>query len=234
MRSFRIAVMSAWLCCAATALSAEEPAASGSAATAECIPAAALDAYVEKRRERRVSQWQAVPAPKGGIVFLGSSIIEEGPWAELFAPHRVVNRGIGADTTKGVLDRLDEVIALEPDKVFLYIGGNDFSRLDDTPENAIRRLTEILDRLRAALPDTELFVSTLLAREAKHAETIGAFNDGLKSSAFGPRVTTVDAYPLFARDDGSMDPRYSNDRIHLNGEAYLMWAELLRPHLGAE
>src|SRR5271165_261445 len=41
------------------------------------------------------------------IVMLGDSLTEGGPWLELTGCPSIVNRGIGGDTTKGVLGRLD-------------------------------------------------------------------------------------------------------------------------------
>ncbi len=201
---------------------------------AEMIPRAVLDAYVQRRWERRIDQWRTNPPAPGGTLFLGSSIIEEGPWADLFPNRKVINRGIGADTTKGVLLRLDDVIAIKPDQIFLYIGGNDFSRLANDPETAIDRLSQVVRRLRIALPETEIFVSTLLAREIKFAKNIREFNSLLKSKRWDNGVTIVDSYPLFARSDGSMDPKYSNDNIHLNGKAYRQWAKLIAQKLEAK
>lgn len=198
---------------------------------ADCIPAAALATYIQRRWERRVDQWRALPPQSAEIVFLGSSIIEEGPWAELFPDSAVVNRGIGADTTAGVLNRLDEVIALRPDRILLYIGGNDFSVSNDTVGAATARFDEIIGQLNAALPATEVFVATLFAREARFADPIAQYNRHLIARASDGGFTVIEGHALFAREDGSMDSRYSNDDIHLNGDAYRQWAALLRQFL---
>src|SRR5690242_16816098 len=44
------------------------------------------------------------------VVMLGDSITEGVDWHELFRDQRLLNRGIGGDTSAGVLNRLDEVI----------------------------------------------------------------------------------------------------------------------------
>lgn len=198
---------------------------------ADCVPAAALDAYIQLRWDRRVDQWNAVDVPDDAVVFLGSSIIEEGNWSHLFPDSTILNRGISTDTTEGVLNRLDQIIASKPNKVFLYIGGNDFSRLGDTPETTWRRLDEILTRLRNDLPDAGLYVHTLFPREAQHAEKIEAFNALVRSGLDTTDVTLIDVYPWFLGDDGAIDPAFSNDRIHLSGEAYRIWAERIRSNV---
>lgn len=196
-----------------------------------CIPQTALDAYVQLRWERRVDQWDHIDAPKNAIVFLGSSIVEEGEWDALFPETSVVNRGIGADTTQGVLNRLDQVIKLEPRKVFIYIGGNDFSRLNDTPEAALERLGLIVEQLRDTDPNLELYVHTLFPREVRHADKIREFNALVEKLNAEPQVTVIDVFPWFARSDGSIEPSIANDGIHLGGEAYQVWADNIRVFL---
>lgn len=198
---------------------------------ANCVPAAALDAYIQLRWERRVDQWSSIDAPKDAVVFLGSSIVEEGEWDALFPDTVTVNRGIGADTTQGVINRLDQIIALRPSKVFLYIGGNDFSRLGDAPESAIERLDAILATLRDDLPETKLFVHTLFPREKQHAPKIEAFNALLVERGGSDQTVIIDGYPWFLGTEGSIRPTFSNDRIHLSGEAYAIWADNIRSYV---
>ncbi len=194
----------------------------------DCIPASALDTYIQLRWERRVDQWDAIDVPEGAIVFLGSSIIEEGEWAGLFPDVEILNRGIGSDTTEGVLKRLDQIIDSRPSKVFVYIGGNDFSRLGDTPGEAWGRVQEIVQELRASLPDTELYLHTLFPREARHAGNIEAFNDLVRERGKASGALVVDVYPWFLGANGAIDPEYANDGIHLSGEAYQIWADRIR------
>ena len=39
--------------------------------------------------------------------------------------------------------------------------------------------------------------------------------------------------PVFAEDDGELDPQYSDDRVHVNEAGYTAWADAVRPHLSA-
>src|SRR5262245_42569936 len=59
------------------------------------------------------------------VIMLGDSITEKIDWRELFPGVSILNRGIGGDTSAGVLKRLDEVIARHPKIVFLMVGVND-------------------------------------------------------------------------------------------------------------
>lgn len=59
--------------------------------------------------------------------FLGNSITDGGEWAELFNNRHVKNRGISADRSGWLLDRLDPIINGHPKKLFLMIGTNDLA-----------------------------------------------------------------------------------------------------------
>lgn len=192
------------------------------------VPQAALDAYIELRHERRAELWRAFPSDKGAVVFAGSSIVEEGPFQGMFPDYRVVNRGIGADTTVGLLARLDEIVALQPNKLFLYIGGNDRSRLSDTPEAAFARLEEIVRRVRVSSPTTELYVHTLFPREQQHGRWIEEFNALARGLEKTNGVRVIDVHPIALGEGRSIDPALTNDGIHLLPEGYRRWQALLR------
>ena len=77
-------------------------------------------------------------AQPNGIVLVGDSIIEGFPIHELYrGPLLVYNRGISGDTSRDVLNRLEEsVYALRPAKVFLLIGTNDIETSTDARMNS--------------------------------------------------------------------------------------------------
>lgn len=228
MAAFLLSFFGVSACASNSSINSAQSDEKASASPTNCVPQAALDAYIQLRWERRVDQWNSIEAPKNAIVFLGSSIIEEGEWSALFPDFEVVNRGIGADTTQGVIDRLDQITKLQPSKVFIYIGGNDFSRLGDTPEATISRIEIIIAQLKRETPTTEIYIHTLFPRELKHAPNIKAFNQLVMNLNQDPDVRVIDVFPWFARPDGSIDPSVANDGIHLNGEAYRTWADEIR------
>ena len=161
-------------------------------------------------------------------MFAGSSIIEEGPFGEMFPDFRVVNRGIGADTTTGLLKRLDDIIAIRPAKLFLYIGGNDRSRMNDSAEAAYVRVVEIINRVQAGSPETQIYIHTLFPREQQHAQWIDEFNTLIRQLDGGEMVRVVDVHPLALGENGAIDPALTNDGIHLLPEGYRRWQRLLQ------
>ena len=75
----------------------------------------------------KVSQFNELKySDKFSIVMIGDSITDGAEWYELLKNNEVQNRGIGGDTTKGILDRLD-TINKSIKKAFLMIGINDIA-----------------------------------------------------------------------------------------------------------
>src|SRR5688572_4929081 len=77
--------------------------------------------FLPEHYARRVAQFEKEPVVTGKIIFLGNSITEGGPWAELTGDRSVINRGIGGDITFSVLARLADIIRRKPSKIFILI-----------------------------------------------------------------------------------------------------------------
>ena len=165
------------------------------------------------------------------ILTLGDSITEGGAWDELFPDLPVRNRGIGGDTTSGVLDRLDQVSRGRPAKVFLKIGTNDLSL--GVPEAQIAaNVGTIIERIRGASPATEVYVQSVLPRAADYRAPVEGLNQQLREVAQEKGATWIDLYPHFLDEaDGSIRDDLANDELHLLGDGYLLWRERIRSYL---
>ncbi len=160
-------------------------------------------------------------------VFVGDSITAGGRWDEWFPDERARNLGVAGDTTEAVIARLDEVIALDPDTVVLLVGTNDLA-WRRSAEHIVRNIETILVTLRKALPNAQLLVQSVMPREAGHAETIKDVNRHLWQFASTVRAQYLDLWPALATEDGSIDPQYSDDSLHLNERGYEVWVGELR------
>jgi lysophospholipase L1-like esterase len=184
-----------------------------------------VGAFLEGHRARRISAFEAFPIAPDDVVFLGDSITEGGPWEELFPGIRVRNRGIGGDTTDGVLRRLEQVTSGGPAKVFLLIGTNDLSRGASDAE-IVAGIEEIVDGLKQETPDTEIYVQSVLPRGAGYGERIEALNARLAEVAIEIGAAWVDLYPAFLDEQtGAIRAELSNDALHLLGPGYALWRE---------
>ena len=194
--------------------------------------------FRQKNTERRTLFAEHRAAEQDGIVFVGDSITEG--WRTLqqdFAglPLKVVNRGIGGDTTPNLLYRLqDDVLALHPRALVLMIGTNDLGE-HTAPRDIADNLETLHQRVRAAYP--RIPIAWCLVMPRKGDDTYPARIQELNAlirriAAKDKRVTVCDTFTPLALPDGSSRPECFNpDRLHLNPAGYAVWHEVLSPVL---
>lgn len=188
---------------------------------------------------QRATLFESLPASQDDIVMLGNSITDGGEWSELLGDAHVKNRGISGDTTDGVLERLGTITRGRPAKVFLLIGINDFSK-GVPPEEVVGNIEKIVRRIKEESPGTLVYVQSILPLNDEikmfpghkaHISEIPGANAGILSVCEKTGAGYIDLYSVFVGEDGRMDPKYTNDGLHLLGTGYLLWASLLRPLL---
>lgn len=121
----------------------------------------AIDGILFQHHEQKLSMFEAMPVRDSSIIILGNSIIEGANWSELFGNDRIINRGISADVTQGVIDRMDEIIRHQAAKLFIAIGTNDISRSIPI-ETILANYQEILNRMKKESPTTKIYIQSLL------------------------------------------------------------------------
>ena len=172
---------------------------------------------------------------KKSIVLLGDSITEAGEWAELLQHQKILNRGIAGDVTSGLLRRLDAIIDLDPAQIFLMIGINDL--LFVSPAEAAHNYRNIVQKIRDSLPQCQLTLQSVLPINKRvrnipiEAGDILDLNQNIKQIAADFGLAYIDLHPLLSDENGALDPNYTLDGIHINGEAYVVWARALKPYL---
>jgi lysophospholipase L1-like esterase len=184
--------------------------------------------------------WRArlrkLPNTEGEIVFLGDSLVANGPWAELFSP--IKNRGIGGETTANVLDRLDEIVEGRPAKVFILLGTNCLA--SDTPiAQVARNYRKILDRIRRESPQTRVYSIGVLPVNQKvpggpvhDNRAIQDLNRQLRELAKEfENVRFIDATRALTDERGDLRRDLTDDGLHLNIDAYLILGKLLEPYV---
>lgn len=166
------------------------------------------------------------------VAMVGDSLTLYGLWGEFFPDLTLVNRGIGSDVTAGVLNRLDTVVAVKPEKVFLMIGTNDVAKRVDGAET-ISNMAQILDGLEAELPDAEIYVESVLPRTAKYSAEVEALNEGYKALCSGrDGITFIDMYASYLGADGKPNAElFASDGYHMSGKGYSLWVEKIRGYV---
>lgn len=166
----------------------------------------------------------------GGIVMLGDSITHFGRWDLLFPDARTRNFGIGGERSGHLLKRLDPIVRLKPDKIFVLIGTNDLAS-GLTPAEIASNVDSLLGQLRAALPDAALHLQGVMPRARKYADRIRTLNAAYRDLARKHAATFIDLFPVFDDGSGEMDARCTLDRLHLNGVGYVRWRETLATYV---
>lgn len=183
--------------------------------------------FVMKHWNHRKTQFDTLPLHDGDIVFIGDSITEQAEWIEMFPGLPIRNRGISADTTTGVLDRIEQITAIKPAAVFLLIGTNDVTvKVKDS--EILANIEEILKKLRAAAPECQIYVTGILPRKKKRAAHLKALNVAIVAVAGRYGATSVDLWPVLTDANGAIRPEFSNDALHLSGAGYQLWAGALK------
>jgi len=164
------------------------------------------------------------------IVMLGDSNIQFAEWSELMN-RPVANRGIAGDTIDDVRQRLEDVVVLRPKILFLLVGCNDLQR-GATPQEVAQKHSALVRELQARLPTTRLVVQALLPihrPQRTSPAAIAETNALLARAAEAEGVAFLDVGRALEDPTGQLDPRYSLDGLHVSGEGYRVWANMLLP-----
>ncbi|MDQ8185029.1 GDSL-type esterase/lipase family protein [Pelagicoccus sp. SDUM812002] len=194
--------------------------------------------WFQERWTSRRSAWaKTVEADQGAVVFLGDSISEGwgGSLGAAFPGMKVANRGIGGDTSRGVLIRLQEdVLDLDPAGIVLLIGTNDLSE-EMPPEMIAGNLELILEAISAHNPEIPVVLCEVFpSHQSKNrpTEEIQKINELYRDLVKGnEQVLVLDTFELFDDGNGNAIPALFPDLLHLNESGYAKWAAALRPIL---
>jgi lysophospholipase L1-like esterase len=188
-----------------------------------------LGRLLVRQQRMQTSQSGVLPKPAVDVVFLGDSITEYGLWNEWFPLHHVVNRGIVADTSRGVLARIGTAVG-EQDILSLLIGTNDLTA-GVSPDRIAGNIVAIIAAIRAADPDTRILLNSVMPRTRAYRAQIMALNQKLAEIAEADGGSFLDLWPVLADDRGSIRPEFSSDQLHLTGAGYAAWVDVLRGHI---
>lgn len=162
--------------------------------------------------------------PPGSIAIIGDSHIEAGPWEKLIGPD-FSNYGIGGDTTIGVINRLDEIGGK---RAVLLIGVNDILRGELAPEVATN-IAIIVERLQRPV----LLISLIPVKGtlAKHNSTLKQLNALIRMNCNPQNCAFLDIWPAM-EVNGTLNPEFAEDDVHLNIEGYRIVAKLITAAFG--
>lgn len=194
--------------------------------------------YLTLYYRRKHLQFALTPHPSNPVVFFGDSMTDRGDWNKLFPDVPLINLGIGGDTTAGLLNRIDQVIDMQPPKIFLMIGTNDLCFYRDVPET-LKNYDKILSILHRELPDTDIYIESVLpyndtifpAAGLRSNENILTLNEGIKKLAEKYNDPYLDITPDFTAPDGRLPAGLTVDGLHLNQKGYELWRDKITKYV---
>ena len=199
------------------------------------------DDWGKKNYNKLLNQFNSNPLNNGDIIFLGNSITAEGKaWSVRLDNSIIRNRGIGGDTTDGILARSGEIIDSNPTAVFLLIGINDlYNNTIESPSiNYIaNNIINIAKGIKTNSTKTKVFIQTLLPisikKSPKHYKlynhSIKTINKIIIENQQNKSYTVIDLYSLFVDNKGQLKNDLTYDGLHLNEQGYEVWSNFIKP-----
>lgn len=171
---------------------------------------------------------------KADIVFFGDSLVRGSDFRSSFTDKKIVNLGYSGDTLSGMIERVSMVKAVSPQKIFLLGGINGLTNMN--VEQCVKTYAKLLDKLHNELPESEIYVQSLLplSKEKEKSiclnENIVKFNEKIELLANDRGFTFIDLYSLYLLD-GKINPTLTKDGIHLLPDAYNIWAKAIEEYV---
>ena len=163
------------------------------------------------------------------IVMLGDSITAWGDWSELLSRWDVANRGVGGDTTVGIINRLSDIYELNPEICFMMVGINDL-RIGLSVSKVFMNYTEILKELKnkgiTPIIQSTLYLSETSPNWSLINNKVDDLNKMLKEYAFKEGIMFIDVNNELSRG-GALDSIYTPDGVHLSCNGYVKWRDLI-------
>lgn len=179
---------------------------------------------------------------KGQIVFIGDSITDLYHLDDYYADidKAAYNRGIGGDTTSGVIKRMKvSLYDIAPSEIVLMIGINDING-GKSSEYILNNYKFILDDIKTNLPSSKVFTMSILPMDKRLDGTVNVkennekvvdINSKIKDLAVEHSYTYLDLYSLMKDENDYLISSYSDDGLHPNAAGYQVWTNLLKPLL---
>ena len=163
------------------------------------------------------------------VAFIGDSLTDGYDLEHYYPEFLVSNRGIGGETTYGLLSRMKvSVYDLKPKVVVMLIGANNMDTMFDTYE-------KLLIGLKENLPETKVVILSLTAMgdEWGRKNQLAAFNNvKIKKLAAKYDFYFVDLYtPLLDENTNEVYDGYTVDGGHFTALGYEVVTSLIKPTL---
>jgi len=179
---------------------------------------------------------------KGGVdvLFLGDSITKgwagDGKeiWAQHYQPLKALNVGIGGDTTRQTLWRIENqaLDGIQPKVVVLMIGVNNIFTGTGSDEEIAKGIGEVLKQIHAKCPKSKVLLFGILPLGNEGQSIRAKQINGMIAKFQSSSVRFVDLAGKFQGADGKIIANlYRSDQVHLAQPGYVVWDAAMKPVL---
>lgn len=168
------------------------------------------------------------------IVFFGNSITRDGDFQKHFNKQKICNLGFGSDNMDGMIFRIGQIKAVNPEKVFVMAGINGLQvQTDKAFEEKYQRM---VDSIKSSVPEAVVYLQSILPvnhsmkKGVASAAKIRKANEIIAKIAARSNCVYVNLWSLYEKD-GEMPKELTRDGVHLFLEAYDRWADEIKRYI---
>lgn len=180
------------------------------------------------------------------VVFFGDSITDYYDLDKYYPNLKKVNSGISGQRTGDLKkDMYNRVYRYNPSKVILLIGINNFLSDDDSVDNVVGDIKEIVENIHKELPNTEISIQSIYPintdwgviynRGDSYVHNVTKkiidSNDKIKKYCNDNKYTYIDVFEELSDDNCEFKREYTNDGLHPNEKGYDKITETLKKYL---
>lgn len=168
------------------------------------------------------------------VLFVGSSTVNLWKTGDCFPGHNVINRGFGGASIKDILYYYNDVIwKYNPSSIIIY---NDIDIENGVPVDSVLGDYIVLsDRIHHDFPESRIIIISIKSTPMDFLLGIEVRNNKImlnkKLKEYADEVSYIeylDLETLLYNPEGALDLQYySEDRMHLNENGYLLWSKEL-------
>lgn len=156
------------------------------------------------------------------------------------SPNDIVNRTTMTSNTRGDEIPLDVLSQAQPKKLYVLMGANSLAYSTENDEGFLNYYGRMLDALKEALPDTTIFVQSVLPVQAEvqdempglTPDRVSSINASLSAMAAEKGCLYLALNEAFVDENGFLKADFAQpDGLHLSGSGYTAWVDYLRTHV---
>ena len=156
------------------------------------------------------------------------------------SPNDIVNRTTMNSDVRGDEVPLDVLAQAQPKKLYVLMGANSLAYSTTNDEGFLNYYGRMLDELKAVLPDTTIFVQSVLPVQAEVLETmpgltperVSSINASLSTMAAEKGCLYLSLSDALVDENGCLRSDYAQpDGLHLSGSGYSAWVDYLCTHV---